>query len=528
MRRICRVFVLGLCFLPVILTACRRSETERPGIATALARLERMAEHCAVKNALARWGKINGDSSESATFGEDSICSRIGDPVYLSIALNLKNSTRDTKMRRRADLLYGVFLRAYLDRDGRVAQLADALWDLRQGGQLSFGERLSSDSLHNVLIAEADREKRRLTHLAGTGIGVQMADGLIALARVRNQAAIGAGYKSYLQAVFDIEEIDLSRYRNLLKELDEATREPYREVLNSLAHGLGIDQMAPWDVDFAFGRVDNEVAQYFSGTGQIPLVRATLADIGFTLDALPIYIEYGDSIRSFDRGYCEVVHVPEDCRVAVNLRGGHREIRDIFALLGRGLYATHTELHEYLLASQLSPALDEGVALFMTYAIESDAWLRKYGALPEPLLLDMAMKRRFWTLYSARKGLLEAQFELALYEDGTADARQLYRSLYEQYLFMTIPGDYYPWAADPDYLDRPVSKQSVVLGMCIAAQLYDRIISRYGSVTDNIHTRNFLYQNLFRFGAREPWEKILQRATGEKLRAEYLLKLIVN
>jgi len=79
------------------------------------------------------------------------------------------------------------------------------------------------------------------------------------------------------------------------------------------------------------------------------------------------------------------------------------------------------------------------------------------------------------------------------------------------------------WAAQTAYITDPVGLQNRLIASCIAAQTYNYLNEKYGSILDNQHTREFLVQNFYRFGCLEDWTTLLERGTGEKLQARYYL-----
>jgi len=163
---------------------------------------------------------------------------------------------------------------------------------------------------------------------------------------------------------------------------------------------------------------------------------------------------------------------------------------------------------------------EAGAARMISALIELGNWKLKYAGMPEPLAATSTATGRVRSLYDLRKALVEISFERRLYTDPFVDLQKAYAELFEKYMMIPLEVDVRPWA-DIDFVTNAVRKQNQLVGVCIAAQTYHYLRDKYGAVLDNQHTKEFLVQNYYRFGARDDWQTLLERGTGERLKAEY-------
>ena len=158
---------------------------------------------------------------------------------------------------------------------------------------------------------------------------------------------------------------------------------------------------------------------------------------------------------------------------------------------------------------------------------ELDGWKTVYAGMPEPLVRQLRGVEVFRNLYNVRLMLVALLFEQAMYKDPFSDLDETYRRLFEEIMAMAPADTRGAWVRT-DYVLHPVTRQNDFLGRCIAAQTYRYLTDKYGSVLDNQRTREFVTQNVFRFGARDSWQVLLERGFGDKLTADYLLDITGN
>ena len=519
-RRHLILILLAFACLPWL--SCRSSRSQQNEISAFIDRYEKKAAYMHRQIECSMWEFYTRGQSDSLEYF--SGLKNIGIPTLEDLQEIRKREAGlgDTKEHRQLEIIYSECLREALDNTPDIQRLLVFLGGAAGEFQPVFeGRRMTNDSLEMLLAADPDSNRRRDAYLASIAVGGVLADGIASLARLRNQAAVRAGYADYHEAMLAGTGLGKSEFQEILGELDKLSAEPYRKSLDSFKSLANIGEFHEWDAPYGFRKISDQFNDDANTAKRTHLLEATLAGMGFKLKALPIYYDSAMGPGGDNAPSIYPVHFPGDIRLLIGRSGRWLTLEKLFGLTGRALYATQIDQRDYLLARPSSPCLEAAADAFFGSLVGSDAWLRKYAALPDPQVLELTSLQEFHRLYEVRLLLLKAAFEYALYQNPAADLNQVYRDLSQKYLLFSPPPEVYPWAADPDYIFSPGHKADDLFGACIAAQLYQFLIKKYGSVLDNQRTRDFLTQNIFRPGARDDWHDLLSRATGEKLRPAY-------
>ena len=89
------------------------------------------------------------------------------------------------------------------------------------------GKELSENDVHKILKNSKDSTERRKAWEGSKGVGAVVEKDLIALAKLRNQAATQLGFGNYHQMMLHLNEQDQAAILKLFDELDALTREPF-------------------------------------------------------------------------------------------------------------------------------------------------------------------------------------------------------------------------------------------------------------------------------------------------------------
>ncbi len=523
--------VLGIvlaCLLGGMLS-CSTRQISQDEIVGFVDEIEKKAEYIDRQESAQEWTYDTQGRADSLGYYRDLQRALFADPQQLAIIEKYRAIVNDETYARRLELIYRRCLRAAIDAQPKIAWMADSLagyyGDFRPIYQ---GQPYAPDDILKLMTSTKDQSQRQALFEAYAASGRELGDGLTALARVRNHAVSLLGYNSYYDLMLTAGGIDKADFVNLMGELDRLSAAPYRQALDSVREAMKLNDLRIWDIGFAFHRTATEAAAYYGADRQRNLLKSTLMGIGFKLQAWPIYYEPMVAEADGKGDPVLAVHVPDDIRIPTHVVDGIESLRRLFDQTGRALYAARVDIQDYLLAGPPAPCFDQGMGLIFSGLIETEMWQRKYAGMPEPLVLELLGQQSFKRLYNLRKLLLAIAFEQKLYADPFADMQKIYADLFEKYMMFPLGGDYPVWAASPESIVAPVTIQNRLIGECIAAQTYCYLMGKYGAVVDDQHTREFLVQNFFRFGARDNWQTLLKRGTGDKLKGQYYFDFPCN
>ncbi|MCP4566387.1 MAG: hypothetical protein GY841_02270 [FCB group bacterium] len=521
-----KIHILCSIILLVLLgtLSCRTQQVTQSEITAFVDDYESRAEFLKRQLALQGWKNMSSSLADSLDFYQKAQTAFLGDPERFSKLQRYAVAVDDGRYQRKLELIQRKHLRTVIDYSRPIKKMTDSLAAVVDGQRFDYnGRQLTRLELTETLGSEPNRFRREEIYNVLTGMGQDVADGLGTLARMRNQAAVRLGYNSYYDLMLKADGIDREAYWGLLDDLEELSAGAYRKGLDSLRGSLNLTEMHIGDIDYAEQQLKLQYEPYYGADRQLRALKNTFKGIGVSLDATPIYytvnmLSEGSTASVFD------IHTPNDIRVVIELKNGRNSMDRLFRKTGRAIYLANIDQREFLFSGPPAPCFDEAMAHIFSGLIDLDGWKQKYGGLPAPAVSELATAREFFRLYYLRLMLVQLRFERELYRKPFSDLDRIYGQIFQELMMFPCSVEQKPWALQTEYISDPVGLQNRLIASCIAAQTYNYLVVKYGSILDNQHTREFLVQNFYRFGCLEDWTTLLERGTGEKLRAEYYLE----
>ena len=512
------------CMIIISISSCRTQKIPRDEVLSFIDDYEKKAEFLQRRLAEERWQYYSDGNSDSLTYYQWAYWSYHAGSDLLSRTEKYAQAIEDPRSLRKLTLIQRRCLGAVGEADPRVISFADSLATVGRTRWTEYGgNRLSPDQVLGVVVSEPNRTKRRDAYFAYASTGEDMLSGLAALVRLRNNAVSRLGYGSYHDAMLKADDFDQVRYLQLLGDLDRLTVEPYRAVLDSMRKVLAMEDLRVWDIEYILQQTKAKAAEYARAGKQMALVDETLAGMGIILPKLPIYVDTAAGLLGPEHDKVLAVHIPCDVRVRADIIDGTASLRALFRQMGRAVYLARINQASFLFAQPPAPCFEYGMGWVMSGLTGLDAWKRKYAGMPDPLVVEQRLQRDFLKLYNVRRTLVHLYFEKALYENPAVDLNRVYSDFFERYLLIpNVPGTL-PWAEIMDDIVNPMTGQNLLLGECIAAQTYQYLDQKYGSVLDNRRVFEFLTQNFYRFGGLDDWDNLVIHATGEELNPRYII-----
>ena len=523
-----RLYMLGaVCLLAALaLLSCKQRQLTSENSGDFIREFENNAGFLTRKIALSQWDKAVIGQSDSLEVYRGLYRSITADPDLPARMKRMMTAEKDEKAAHKLELIDRVVLRQVVMNSEVTKALSDSILSLFDKRSFSFeGRTVSAEGLNKILATDNNRQKRREAYLSLIAPAANYSESVARLIRMRNQDASRIGYGTYFDVVLACEGIDKKELARLLADADNITAGPYQKILDSLKQTLNIPELSLWDIDYAFRRATGQSEAYFVQGNQMRLARETLAGLGWKLDALPIY--FADA-KGGSTNQLLTVAVPYDFRVLYSPADGYADFYQFIKLISEAVYGCNVDPGDFLLTDIPTAFMRDAVGNLLANLTRTDTWHRKYAGMPEPLVLSLKAKERFERLYRIRRILARIEFEMVLYKDPFADIDSKYRAIFEKYLKIQIPGDMSPWASDKAIITHTAEAAVDMYASCIESQLAAYLHNKYGELVDNNDTREFLIHNIFRFGAREDWRTLLERAAGEPFTTKYLTADIGN
>lgn len=403
--------------------------------------------------------------------------------------------------------------------------------------------KIGENEVREILRSSADEPLRREAWEASKTVGREVEDTVRELARLRNRLAREQGYPDHYHRALDLQEIDAGELEQVMSGLETATEEPFRELKTRLDEDIrdrfGADTAMPWHLSDPFFQEAPENPGFdadgaFRTQDLEDLVRRTYDRLGFEVRDVVARSDLYEREGKDQHAFCIQVgrEYPYDVRVLANVRPDAYWADTLLHEFGHAVYNKHVNPKlPYLLRAYAHTNTTEAIALMMGALSTEPGWLRDVAGVPEEEIQtdELAARRRASELVFTRWALVMFRFEQALYADpDREDLNGVWWDLVERTQLVGHPAgrDEPDWAAKIHVAMAPVYYHNYVLGNLIAAQLrhyLESYITR-GPFYLNEMSGRYLLEAFFGPGARENWQDLVLRATGEPLNSDYFVR----
>jgi oligoendopeptidase F len=517
-------WIYGFCLicLFISLNSCQTEQVTEAEAKEFINNFESRAEFLNRQISIYTWNSELGKDSDSLSYFLTAWNDFISDKALSENLKKYSNILTDKNDLRKMELISNVVTQKAINSDKTTSILADSLE--QDFGNISYtfeGRIVTLGFLHSILRTESNRFRREEAFQAIYQAGANLSGSIARLVRYRNQVVEKLGYNSYYDLLLTVKDIDKIESQNIIEDLDRITAVPYFELIDSLKNSLSLEKLSEWDIEYAYRNILSVRDSYFPASSHLSLIRKTLSGLGFNLDGLPIYLKRFPNENSDSKFRLLPVTIPDDIRILYAENDGFEQLTKLFSNLSHGIYTSNIYQTDYLYSHAPSDCFESAIGSLFSGYLCKDGWLRKYPGLPEPIVMEMNSYLKFIKLYSIRRMILEAKFEKAIYQNPYADLNRIYENLSDELLNVQIHAHISPWAVNQRLVSDPVSIPEMIIGECIAAQIGFYLKEKYGTELDNVHTREYLVQNIFRFGARDNWQVLLERSTDSKLDVKF-------
>ncbi|MGH2754446.1 MAG: M2 family metallopeptidase [Actinomycetota bacterium] len=418
----------------------------------------------------------------------------------------------------------------------QVVELSTAVEsDFASHRALVRGERFSENEIEEILKTSDDADFRRLVWTASKRVGAVVAERVRELVRVRNSAARNLGFADYYQMELELQELSESWLFRVMGDLERLTEEPFRRWKSGLdadlADRFGTTELHPWhyaDPFFQLLPPDGAVSL------DAPLAEISAAEIARrTFDTWGIdltkVLELSDLYpreRKCQHAFCLSVDRREDVRILANVVPGERWIEVMLHESGHAAYDVAIDRHlPYLLRRPAHTFVTEAMAILSGRLVRDTTWLTDIAGLDagtiekQKVELDRATAAE--SLLFTRWGLVMVHFERDLYADPERDLDELWWDLVERFQLVSRPPEISDggWASKIHLAVAPVYYHNYLLGEMLASQLAATAQERHGGLVGSADAGRFLEGKVFRPGASQRWDGLIEAATGGPLGA---------
>ncbi len=513
---------------------------------TFLRRYEEVARPLGIRHAKAYWDFCcTGDPAcqDVVREVEETLSDLHADGrVYAALRGWLASEAADSSLQRQLRILLPDYRRAQVPERlrKRVIQLGlevEETFSVHRA--LVDGERLSSNDLDRILLAERDERRRRAAWEATRVIGDLVAEQVVELAELRNEQARQLGFEGFWSLALDDEEMPPELLAGLLDELQSGSDAPWRALKGELdaefavLRGKAADQLAPWDYPDRFlqsiPRSDpaSSTDAFFSPERILDLARSFYGGLGLPVDRLLAASDLHPRDDKYPHAFCIGIDIPHDVRILCNLDATARWMETVLHELGHALYNARIDPElPWLLREAAHTFVTEAVAMYFGRLVRDPVWLTEVAGVPSRLAEQAGRRVAESQLVFARWALVVTRFEQAMYSDPSTDLSAVWWEQVGALQGLSRPAGWSgrDWASKVHVACYPVYYQNYLLGEMLASQLGAVLRERTGGALIGCRQVGDFFVELFRDGLSRRWDDAVRTHTGRPLGSSWWLK----
>jgi len=404
------------------------------------------------------------------------------------------------------------------------------------------GERVTDNRLKDILRDSADLALRKRAWEASKQIGGEVVGELIALVKMRNQAARELGFANYYAMMLELDELGLDSLFATLDQVERGTRpiwDRYKGALDAtlaVRFGVSPSELRPWHYSDPFFQeapaAEVSLDRWFQDASLEDLTGQSFAAVGFDIQDLLARSDLYEKPGKCQHAFCMCVDRGQDIRVLCNIRPDERWMSTMLHEFGHAVYDASVDPSlPYFLRTHAHILSTEASAMLFGRLSKSAEWLVIFAGAPESearAAADaIARAMRAQLLVQTRWELVMCHMERALYENPDQDLDTRWWDLVERFQGVPRPDARRApdWASKIHFSIAPVYYHNYLLGEMMASQLQAHIQSQVLGGGPDVWKRyvtspevgTFLREKLYRPGRSFDWQETLRRATGRAL-----------
>ncbi len=416
------------------------------------------------------------------------------------------------------------------------------------------GEKVTLNEIKEILKTQTNSRKRRQAWLASKQVGAEVADDIIRLVKLRNQAARKLGFDNYHTLSLATAEQDVKELDRLFEELYELTNEPFAKLKADLdgilaaKYEVAVAELMPWHYHDPFFQetpmvYDLDLDVYYEDKDIKELAVEFYAGIGLPVESILANSDLYEREGKNPHAFCTDIDRQGDVRILCNLKNNESWMETILHELGHAVYDKyHDRQVPYLLREPAHIFTTEAIAMFFGRLSRNPAWMQQMLGLSDQQRSEIekvsGKYAQLKQLIFARWDMVMYNFEKQLYANPEQDLNNLWWQMVEKYQLVKRPQDRNEpdWAAKIHFTIAPCYYHNYMLGELLASQLHHHIVGKILKLESDENLSyigrrklgEFLSENVFEAGAVYHWNEMIRRATGEELTPKYFVEQFVK
>ena len=400
------------------------------------------------------------------------------------------------------------------------------------------GKDVTENEIRQILKVESSVPLRKEAWDASKKIGAVLAPQILALVKLRNEAAHSLGYADYFQMQLQLQEVDPTWLLETLDQLAKASDSAYEKAMavvnDALAKRFGTTDLGPWAWSEPFCQedpLDNQALDSLvDGLDMEKSATEFYKRLGFDVTGILKRSDMHERPGKNQHAFCINMDREGDVRNLNNVCPAIKWLETVLHELGHAIYELgFDDKLPWLLKQPPHMITTEAMALlagrqaYLTSSLQVLLGPTKNPALEKA---EAGLARR--ELIFSRWVLVMTEFESQLYSNPDQDLNQLWWSLVQKHQKITPPigrVGKFDWACKYHVGLAPVYYFSYLLGEMFASSIQESIFKACGD--KGISTKaagQFLQEKLFAPGDSLSWDKLVEHVTGQPLNADAWIK----
>jgi peptidyl-dipeptidase A len=344
-------------------------------------------------------------------------------------------------------------------------------------------------------------------------------------------------------------ELDPEEIGKLFDDLDNATRDTYKEVKGKMdealatSYGIGLEELRPWhyrdrffqDVPDIFGM---DLDKYYSDKDVLVITSDYYSRIGMDMSDIVRRSDLYEREGKYQHAMATFIDRKDDVRIVTNIKNDSKWTGTLLHEFGHAAYFKEIDKDlPWELRESGHILTTEAIAIMFQDMIYSPDWMIRVAGLSENEVKEVGDRCKEYSrldkLIFSRWDQVMYRFEKSMYENPDQDLNALWWELVEKYQMIRKPeGRNAPdWASKIHIASSPVYYHNYLLGHLYGAQIRRYIADNIlrssedmPSYIDNEEVGKYLIREIFRLGNLYSWNELIRRSTGKFLGIEDFVK----
>jgi len=382
---------------------------------------------------LASWQAANsGKDEDYDRVSEQTLKIRqvYSNPEEFAFIKDIKDSDqiKDAVLARQLDVLYNAYLRNQIEPE-LLKKIVDLGTEIEKKFSTFRGtikeEEVTDNEIKETLKTKTDSAKRKKAWLASKQVGAVVADDLIRLVKLRNQAARKLGFDNFHTLSLTTAEQDVKELDRIFNELYELTNEPFAKLKADLdrilaaKYNVAVEELMPWHYHDPFFQETPMVYQldldaYYEDKDVKELSTKFYADIGLPVESILANSDLYEREGKNPHAFCTDIDREGDVRILCNLKNNEGWMETILHELGHAVYDKyHDPEVSYLLREPAHIFTTEAIAMFFGRLSRNPAWMQEMLHLSDQQRIEI---EKVSDKYAQLKQISYARWAMVMYD----------------------------------------------------------------------------------------------------------------